>query len=62
MADERCADGFLPWLLAWEQNWLPDEDCKHEHDDLGGDRHMIFLASHTINSKMLFIYDQEWGR
>ncbi|MCK5612173.1 hypothetical protein KAR91_60435 [Candidatus Pacearchaeota archaeon] len=62
MPDERCTDAFLPWLLAWEQNWLPDEDGKHENDDIGDDRQMVFLASHNINSKMLFIYDQEWGR
>lgn len=62
MTEERCTDAFVPWLLAWQQNWLPDVDGKHEHEDLGGDMHMVFLASHTINSKCLFIYDQNWGR
>ncbi len=62
MAEERCTDAFVPWLLAWQQNWLPDVDAMHELDDIGDDRMMCFLASHTINSKCLFIYDQEWGR
>lgn len=62
MAEDRYHDDYLPWLLAWDFNFLPDVDCKHEHEDLGEGKHMIFLASHTINSKCLFIFDQEWGR
>ena len=56
----RCADNYLPWLLAYDFNFLPDADCKHELEDLGDDKFMVFLASHTINSKCLFIYDQDW--
>lgn len=60
MPDTRCPDDYLPWLLAHDYNFLPDVDCKAELDVLGGGEVMIFLASHTINSKCLFIYDQNW--
>lgn len=62
MADERCTDAFVPWLLAWQQNWLPDVDAMHELEDIGDNKVMVLLASHTIVSNCLFIYDQEWGR
>lgn len=62
MSDERCTDAFVPWLLAWQQNWLPDVDCMHEVQDIGNDKLMVLLASHTIVSNCLFVYDQEWAR
>lgn len=62
MIEERCTKAFVPWLLAWQHNWLPDVDAKHELEDIGDDKMMCFLASHKINSKCLFIYDMEWGR
>jgi len=62
MPDERSTDAFVPWLLAWEMNFLPDVDAKHEIYILDDNKVMVFLASHTINSKCLFIYDQEWDR
>lgn len=61
MTDTRCVPNYLPWLLAWDQNWLPDPDCKHELEDLGGDEYMIVLGSHgAVDSKMLIKYDNDW--
>jgi len=61
MPDTYCDADYLPWLLAWDFNFLPDNDAKSENDDIGGDERMVFLASHTIDSKCLFVYNQEWG-
>ncbi|GAH94439.1 unnamed protein product, partial [marine sediment metagenome] len=60
MPDTRCMPDYLPWLLAHDFNLLPDVDCKHELIDLGGDKYMIILGSHTIDSKVLIKYDQDW--
>lgn len=59
--EHRCDPDYLPWLLAWDFNFLPDLDCKHELTDLGADQYMIILGSHTIDSKCLFKYDHNWG-
>lgn len=62
MAIERCNPDYLPWLLAWVQNWLPDKDAKHELVDLGGGEYMIILGSHgECDSKLLVKYDHNWG-
>jgi len=62
MPPARCQPDFLPWLLAWEQDWLPIEECKHELIDLGGDEYLIILGNHgTVDSKVLIKYDHNWG-
>lgn len=62
MSPQRCNPEYLPWLLAWNQNWLPDPDCKHELLDLGGDEYMVILGSHgAVDSKVLIEYDHNWG-
>lgn len=61
MADTFCDPDYLAWLLAWDFNFLPDVDARHENFDIGGNKRMIILGSHTIDSKVLIIYDQDWG-
>lgn len=61
MSDERCDPEYLPWFIAWDLNFLPDAEAMHELEDLGGDNYMILLASHNIQSNVLFKYDNEWG-
>ena len=56
----RCTPDYLPFLLAYDFNFLPDDEAKYELDDLGDDNWMILLASFTIPSNILFKYDHEW--
>lgn len=63
MVDTRCDPAYLAWLLAWDMNFLPDVDAKHENVDVGGGEHFIILGSHgAVDSKVLIVYDHEWDR
>lgn len=56
----RCEAEYLPTLLAWDLNFLPDDDACSEQWDIGGDEHVVQLASFTIDSSILFKYDVDW--
>lgn len=55
MENAKCPDVYLPWYVAWDCNFLPDVDCKHENLEASDDQRMIILGSNTINSRCLFI-------
>ena len=61
MTDTYADPDYLPWLLAYDYNFLPQEDTKAELWDTGGDVHMVLLANYTIPSNCLIIYEQNWG-
>jgi len=58
MSDYHFPDEYLPYHLAWDLNLLPDEEGKHEHDDLGAGKHQVLLASHNIVSCIWIEYDK----
>jgi len=56
----RCPASYYPWLLAWDYNFLPDDEGKHEVEELPDDKIMVLLASFNVRSNCLFLCDQNW--
>jgi len=51
---------YLPFLLAWDMNLLPDAEGKHEVEALADNHAMILLASHNVTSNILIKYDRDY--
>jgi len=56
----HCTTEYYPWLLAWDYNFLPDDEGLHEVEELADNKVMVTLASFNIESNCLFICDREW--
>ena len=51
---------YLPFFIAWDLNFLPDDQGKHEVEALADNHAMILLASHNVTSNVLIKYDRDY--
>lgn len=59
MADTHYPADYIPWLLAWDYNFLPCFDAKHEVMAAADDNIFVILGSNTIDTRCLFVYDPD---